>query len=306
MLNLRLVKNKLSTVLLLCLGAILPAIAQEPAETKSVSTPEMRRQFEGLYDAWREAMVKKDFVAWQKTTGSSRQMETRNRIVSQMMRYPDVLFSGPVAAPDIGKLLHSDVLVRGDTATSIYFGKADFGVSDPSQVADNFVVLSFVREYGVWKFDKLRVVKIADNSDILLQIRNRDHRFLEGPEFQPAKTPPVVPRPVNPPDFVAEVRIRAIGYRATVEINGQHRTTVANDDGRDLVNGGLKDGNNQIRIVTESVEVDAGTVKNLEIGVYAAAAPDKPARRVYHFRPQSPDQIPAEFSTKFAVQKGAN
>ena len=152
------------------MGAINLSSAQQlPVEETvppAVLAPEMRRQFDGLYEAWREAMLKKDFNGWQKITASSRQMETQNRIVSQMLRYPNVLFSAPLVAPDIGKLLHVAVLMRGDTASGVYFGKADFGVSDPSEVADNFVVLRFVKEYEIWKFDNLRVVKFGDDSDV--------------------------------------------------------------------------------------------------------------------------------------------
>jgi len=260
----------------------------------------MQRQFEGLYSGWRDSMEKQDFNAWQQVTAQSRQMRTRNEIVSQRLRYPDALFESPVRAPERRGLVCVDTLVRGDTASSVYFGKADFGLGDPSEVKDNFVVLRFIREFGVWKFDNLRVVKFGDDAELLAKVRNRDRTYLEAPEFQPAAAPPPVPGAVSAPDYIAELWVTAAGYETTITVNGQHHTAIANDSGRELILGGLVRGVNRIKVAVKPVEVESGVPRHLEIGIYGAAKPDEEAKRFFHFRATAESDA-AGFESTFTV-----
>ncbi|MCP5541091.1 MAG: hypothetical protein H7A52_13190 [Akkermansiaceae bacterium] len=287
------------------------AFAQEPRQTPPApgnspppapSTPEMQRPFEGLYTAWRDAMTNADLEAWKKVTATSRRIETRNRIVSQRLKYPESLFIGPVQAPPLTGLTHVGTLVRGDAGTSVYFGRADFGVSDPSEVTENFVVFRFLRDGGLWKFDNLRVVKFGDDPELLLKVRNGDLTFLEAPEFQPPAEIPPMPFEVSAPDYVAEVWITAVGYEATVKINNTHASTVANDSGPDLVVGGLKTNGNRIEISTKRIPVDAATPRHLEVGIYAAGSASGEAKRVYHYRSSAEAAPPEKMEAQFAVE----
>ncbi len=289
-------------IVVLILAAI--ATGSSPAgsaeEIPAVSTPGMKRQFEGLYSAWRSAMEKRDFAAWQQVTSQARQGEIRNQIVSQRLTYPEALFLTPMSAPKIEALIHVDTLVRGDTASSVYFGKADFGVSEASEVRDNFIVLRFVREFGIWKYDNLRIVKFGDDPEVLLKLRNRDHSFLEAPEFQPDAVPPVIPGPVSSPDYIAELWVTAVGYEARITVNAQHRSAIANDSGRELINGGLVKGSNRLSLEVKEIPVDAGTPRHLEIAIYGAAKPEDKAQRFYHFRSTDGTE-PKNLQTTFAV-----
>lgn len=298
---------------LLSLSALVePGFSQGPvadgppaataAISPAVSTPGMQRQFGGLYTAWRDAMDKKDFEAWKQVTAQSRQGEIRNRIVSQRLSYPQALFDSPISAPALEGLLHVGTLVRGDTASSVYFGKADFGISDPTAVRDNFIVLRFVREFDVWKYDNLRVVKFGDDAEVLLKIRNNDLSFLQSPEFLPDAEVPPIPGPVQAPEYLAEVWITAIGYEVTITVNARHTSVLANDQGRELIIGGLDKGSNRVAVEVKEIPFEGGTPRHLEIGIYGAKQAADKAERYYHFR-SSPESPPENYETTFPVPR---
>lgn len=289
---------------LLLIWIVLPwsggVTASGQGEAPAVSDPSLQRPFEGLYRAWREAMEKADFRSWEQVTARSRQMMVRNEIVSQRLSYPEALFQSPLRAPELRGLICVDTLVRGDTASSIYFGRADFGVGDPAEVRENFIVFKYIREFGVWKFDHLRVVKFGDDAETLAKVKNRDRSYLAAPEFQPDAAPPAVPGPVNVPDFIAELWVTAAGYEVQVTVNGQHRTAIANDSGRELVIGGVAKGANRIKVEVRPVAVDGGVPRHLEIAVYGSATAEGEAKRFYHFRATA-DQEVSSFESTFTV-----
>lgn len=260
----------------------------------------MQRTFEGLYSAWRDAMTRKDFAGWQQVTATSRQKRVRNEIISQRMRFPEALFASSVAAPELRGLICVDTLVRGETASVVYFGRADFGLGDPTAVRDNFVVLRFIKEFGIWKFDNLRVVKFGDDPEILAKVSNRDRSFLDAPEFQPAPVPPPVMGEVSLPELVGEIWVTASGYEVKITVNGQHQTAIANDSGRELILGGLSKAMNRIKVEVKPAEAEAGgPPRHLEIGIYGAARPDEAAQRFYHFRSAADGGPVAGFETTF-------
>ncbi len=278
--------------------AVTETLAKDPPP--GVSTPSLQRQMEGLYTSWREAMEKQDLSAWQQVTSQARQGEIRNQIVSQRLSFPQAMFATPMRAPSLDGLVHVDTLLRGETASSIYFGKADFGITEASQVRENFIVLRFVKEFGVWKYDNLRIVKFGDDPSILLKLRNGDHSFLEAPEFQPDPVPPRIPGPVKAPDYIAELWVTAVGYEAKISINAQHHAAIANDRGRELINGGLAKGINRISIEVKEIPVSADTPRHLEIAIYGAERAEDEAKRFYHYR-TSPGTEARNLQTTFPV-----
>lgn len=277
-------------------------MAQTPPPAPAVAAPEIRRSLEGTYLAWRDAMEKRDLAAWEKVTAQSRQVSVRNEIVSQRVPFPAALFEGGLRAPDLRALTFLDAFSRGETASAVYFGKADFGLGDPTEVRENFVVLRFVKEFGIWKFDNLRVVKFGEDSELLAKVSNNDRTFLAAPEFQPDPAPPAVAGTVRPPDYVSEIWITAAGYEAVITVNGQHRSSISNDSGRELVIGGLNKGVNRIKVEVKPAANagTAGTARHLEIGIYGASGPQAEAKRYYHFRSAAGAEI-AGFETAFNV-----
>lgn len=278
------------------------AFAVDSTEPAKQPSPELQPALEAAYYVWRNAMIQKDFQAWQGATASSRQMETRNRIVSQRLRYPAALFAIPVQAPELPQLVLLNIFANGDTANAIYFGKPDFGLGADETISDNFLVLKFIREAGQWKFDNLRIIKFGNDPDILLKIRNQDFSFLQNPTFQPTGVAPPVPKAVDPPAYLAELWIAANGFDVTVNINnGKHRSQIKNDDGRDLVIGGLVKGQNTISLLIKPVPTESALPKRLEVGVYATEGADQPAKRVFHYAPD-PAKVPPSYSVSITVR----
>lgn len=267
---------------------LLPRPAAAQSENLPAAQPDnsIRVSLESAYEAWRRAMDGGDLTLWEQTTAFSRQIETRNRIVSQKLVFPQALFDDPVSAPQLGGLIALGVLSTGDTATSTYFGKANFGGEPGTALSDNLLVLHFLREEGKWKFDNLRIVKIGNDGEILLQIRNSDFSFLRGEEFQPAPYLPPLPQPVETPAYVAEAWIDATGHEVKIHVNGHLTGTFKNVKASELVMGGVKRGSNQVRIETKLLPEGAREgAPRVEVAIYAAEDPAGQAQRVYHFKP---------------------
>lgn len=278
--------------------------AEAQTEKRAGAQPDnqIRVSLESAYEAWRRAMDTGDLASWEQTTAFSRQIEIRNRIISQKQSFPQALFDDPVAAPLLSGLIALGVLSTGDTATSTYFGKADFGDEPGMAVSDNLLVLHFLREEGKWKFDNLRIVKIGNDGEILLQIRNSDFSFLRGDEFQPAPFLPPVPQPVVSPAFVAEAWIDATGHEVKITVNDHLTGTFRNVKTSELVMGGAKLGGNQIRIETKVLDEtnSGGATPKVEVAIYAAADPTGEAQRVYHFKPGA--VVPPVVTESFVVK----
>ncbi|MEX2580311.1 MAG: hypothetical protein WD342_14730 [Verrucomicrobiales bacterium] len=256
--------------------------------------PSLRVTLERAYSAWRSSMSAGDLDLWEKATAFSRQIETRNRIVSQRLPFPQALFDDPVEAPSVARLTPMGVLSTGTTATSTYYGKANFGPGEGSGVTDNLLVLHFLREETHWKFDNLRIVKLGNDGDVLLQIRNGDFSFLQGEEFQPASQLPAIPQPVEPPEYIAEAWIDSTGCETTITVNGHLTGKFKNIKTTELVMGGLRRGENRISIETKRLEEGANTSPKVEVAIYATKDPSEGADRVYHYRPDSVGQSVSE------------
>jgi len=260
------------------------------AQNAPQQDPTLRPTLENAYNAWHSAMATGDIAKWEQVTAFSRQMEIRNIIVSQKLPFPQTFFADPLESPTLAGLIGLGVLSTGQTATSTYFGKANFDGAPDSGPIDNLIVLHFLKEDGTWKFDRLRVVKTGNDPELLLQIRNADFSFLQGEEFQPAPQLPPAPQPVNAPDFIAEAWVDATGYEVNVVVNGIETGNFSNVKTAELIMGGIRRGNNQITITTKPLaEGVAGGVPKVEVAIYAAKTPNEEAIRVFHYKPTTPD-----------------
>lgn len=259
----------------------LAAQSQTPAQP----APGLRVGLEAAYDAWRGAMSAGDLSRWEQVTAFSRQQEIRNRIVSQKLPFPAALFDDPAQAPTLGGMISLGVLSTGFSATSTYFGKPNFGNASGAAIADNLLVLHFLKEEGSWKFDNLRIVRIGNDGEILLQIRNTDFSFLKGNEFQPASALPPIPQPVNTPELIAEAWVDASGFEVKIYVNNHLTGTFANMKTTELVIGGLRKGTNTVRIESKRLNESPSGLFKVEVGLYAAKDAESPADRVFHYRP---------------------
>ncbi|MDF1657072.1 MAG: hypothetical protein P1U58_05635 [Verrucomicrobiales bacterium] len=273
-------------------------------ESKAQSTaqpdPALRPTLESVFNSWSLAIMSDNLEQWEASTAYSRQIEIRNRIVSQRLPFPQALFEDPIGSPRLEGLIGLGVISTGVTATSTYFGKANFGTANGVAVTDNLLVLHFLKEEGSWKFDNLRIVKIGNDAELLLQIRNGDFSFLNGIEFQPSPKLPPVPQPVSTPEYIAEVWVDATGYEVTVEVNGHPSGSFSNLKTTELVMGGVRPGRNTIRLTTKLLDNPAGATPKVEIAIYAARDPAVQANRVFHYRPGA--EVQPELLQEFNVQ----
>lgn len=261
-------------------------LALTPVQAQTAQpAPRLRVTLENAYENWKTAMVTGDIKKWEATTAFSRQREIQNRIVSQRRPFPNTLFEDPMSSPQLAGLVSLGVLSNGFAATSTYFGRANFGNATGTEIPDNLLVLHFLREDGVWKFDNLRLVRIGNDGEILLQIRNSDFSFLQGAEFQPAEQLPPIQQPVSMPDMIAEVWVDATGYEVKIYVNTRLTGTFSNLKITELVNGGVNKGQNMIRIETKPLAEANSAPPKVEVAVYAAPDAESKANRVFHYRP---------------------
>ncbi|MDF1755552.1 MAG: hypothetical protein P1U89_22375 [Verrucomicrobiales bacterium] len=269
---------------------------QEDTLPPARSEPAMRAELETVYQNWRNAMLRQDLKAWENVTAMYRRLETRNRIISERHPFPEALFDSVLEPPPLNNLVSLNVFTRRDTASAIYFGKADFGVSDPSQVTNTFLVLRFLKEEGKWAFDNSRIVRIGQDTGILHQIAQQDFSFLSGEEFQPLGFIPQIPQPVSTPELMAEAWVTSIGFDTEIWINGHRLGKIQNNMGRELVMGGIRKQTNQITLRTK--KIPSGKVPpRFEIAIYAAKDSGVEATRVFHYGPK--DTMPGELQVGF-------
>ena len=143
---------------------------------------------------------------------------------------------------------------------------------------------------------------VASTAEVLLKIRNNDLSFLEAPEFQPDEAVRPAPGPVQPPEYLAEIWITAIGYEAKIIVNARHTSILANDQGRELIIGGLDKGSNRVSVEVKEIPYEGGNPRHLEIGIYGAKGATDKAERFYHYR-SSPQSPPQNYQTTFPVPR---
>jgi hypothetical protein len=228
--------------------------------------PELRRQLERSYAAWKQALIAGDLTGWQQSTAAHRQMTTRNLIVSQKQPFPHALFAIPMKPPEIATLRFLGATVKGNTANAAYFGKVDLGLLDQSEIPESLFILKFVRESTGWKFDTTRLVNLASVPDIHAALKNGGRaNFLEDPAFAPTGEVPPVAKACPAPDRIGVLQIASFGYATRTSVNGFDVATVQDNAEEHLVIGGLRNGDNPLTVEAKQVPVPEGEERSLEI-----------------------------------------
>ena len=226
----------------------------------------LKTDLESAYREWRDAVVRKDISAWQRSTAPHRRMEVRNRIVSEKRSFPSAVFDLPAPPPAIDNLRFLESRQNGPTAKASYFGKIDFGVG--GKPTDNLLVLSFVRGGSGWLYDRADYVSLAGLPDVRKDLAAGDLKYLrETPEAQPNGIVP--PTPVEAPaaKTIAKVYVFCPGREVRVQVNkiSQHR--FANAQESEVVIGGAVDGANEVQYTVRRLDGSTGK-EALAIRVY--------------------------------------
>lgn len=197
------------------------------------------------YQSWRQAMISSDARQWQALTARHRQMEVRNRILSEKRPFPASVFQVPAPPPSLKGLRTIHVSQRGATAKAAFYGKVDFGIGgDPT---DNIMLVSFINEGGRWKYDRSEFVNLSALPDVRKELAAGDLTYVrETPEFQATGVVPPTPIAINPAKYIAKVYVYCPDREVEVQVNQVSRHTFINTKEAEIIAGGAKDGLNDV------------------------------------------------------------
>lgn len=218
----------------------------------------LRVPLEATYNRWQDAIVRRDVATWQNVTLRARQLEIRNRLVSEKKPYPAAVFDLPAPPPKLTGLKFLQARQKGPTAKASYFGKIDFGL-DGGAPTDNLLVLSFVQEGGVWKYDRADFINLTVLPAVRKELSEGDLTYLEEtPDSQPSGIVPPTPLTVPAASTIAKVYVFCPGREVQVQVNKISRHQFENAKEAEIVLGGVVDGVNEVQFTTKSLEGGTG------------------------------------------------
>lgn len=252
------------------------------------TNPGDKREMEQAYSRWREAMVTRSLPAWQQATATSRQITTRNLIVSQKQPFPTALFDIPMRPPETATLRFLKAEVNGPTGQLMYFGKVDVGLLEAKEIPENILILKFIREASGWKFDTTRLVNLSSAPEVRATLKNGgSSAFLNEPEFSPTGIVPPTPKPCPMPDRIGVLQIASFGYETHAVVNTFDVATVSNNAEEHLVIGGLRDGENPLELKVKPLPVEEGQERILEVhALVLTGSETRPTIRVFTWKPE--------------------
>jgi hypothetical protein len=269
----------------------------------------LRTELERVYNDWRAALLAKSVEAWTRSTATYRQVYTRNTIISQGRAYPDALFDLPLQPPSVLDLKLIEVEAVGDTAHLLYFGRVDLGI-EATDIPENLMMLKFYREPSGWKFDTTKYINLIHNPEMRDALKAGNNDFAKHPPFNPPGVAPAVPKLCAKPEYIGALRIHAIGYEVTANLNGFDYTPVANDAEQQLAIGGYARGPNKLMLQIKPLPMpaDATSGRHLEVqAVLATDNPEQPTKRVFRWMPQQhpqPERVQLNIVLDNATLKG--
>lgn len=234
--------------------------------TLATGQEDLRKPLDSAYAAWRDAIVRRDASAWQRTTAEHRRVEVRNRIVSEKLPFPGALFDLPAPPPALQGLTFLEAKQNGATAKSAYFGKIDFGIGGTP--SENLLVLSFIRGSGGWLYDRADFVNLAALPAVRNELAAGNLSYLkETSEAQPSGIVPPTPIAARSAKYIAKVYVFCPGREVQVQVNKISRHRFANAKEAEVVIGGAVDGPNEVQFSVKPL--DGGTGKEvMTIRVY--------------------------------------
>ncbi len=263
--------------------------------------PVLQGNLERVYLDWRGAIIAKSIDTWTRSTALYRQMTARNLIISQKLRYPDALFDMPMQPPDIVPLKLIEVEAVGPTAHLVYHGRVDIGLGIESKdLPEALLILKFYQEKTGWKFDTSRMIRLEDAPELKKQLQSGQLEFLKGLAFTPSGIVPATPAACRMPDYVAALRIEAMGYEVTATLNAVTYPTVADDAVQQLIIGGLVRGENPLKLHLKPLPIPEGEQRVLEVQTIIINGQEKkPTTRVFLW---NPGDIPPPENVELKVQ----
>jgi len=282
--------------------AFLPVVAvcmisALPAQDASA---ELGRTLGTTYTAWQGAIARKDYATWQAITAPSRQMEVRNRLVSEKRSFPAAVFDLPAPPPPLTGLKMISVSEKGATAKAAWFGKINFGVGGTP--TDNIMVVSFVNSGGAWKYDKADYVNLAALPDVRKELAAGNLSYVDQtPDFKATGVIPPVPPQAGMSKYIAKVYVFCPGREVQVQVNQISRHHFINAQEAETVIGGVSDGPNSITFTSKQIE--GGTGKEaFTVRVYLMSESEgAKTQKVYEYRADEGGAVKALNTANFTV-----
>jgi hypothetical protein len=240
---------------LLSMGSLTAQKVDEP----------LRKTLEPIYEAWRTAMVQKNHPGWRQLTAKHRQITIYNRILSSRLPYPGAVFNLPFAPPPLAGLRPLNVNMEKNTAIATYFGKVDFGIE--GKPTENLMVLYFVGEEGLWKYDTADFINLSALPEIRDQIKRGDLSYVAQKDFKASGVSPEMPKLLNKFGYIAKAYVFCPGREVKLNINDISKHRFQNDKSAEIVIGGAFDGNNTISF-TSKVLPDASGKDPIDIRIF--------------------------------------
>jgi len=235
------------------------------ANAQTMVDEQLKPQLERSYLQWRAAMMKKNYNVWAQYTASHRQQHVKNRVLSERRPFPAWIFQVPASPPSLTGLKALSVAAKGATATAVYFGKVDFGVG--GSPTHNLLLLYFVNEGGLWKYDKAEFIRLNELKGVRQKIKAGDLSYIKQKDFQPSGVAPVQPIPVGQAKYIAKVYAFCPGREVRMKVNKISNHRFQNTKASEVVVGGGLDGLNEVQFATKSLEGSTG-LEALCIRVY--------------------------------------
>ena len=210
-------------------------------------------------------MLKKNYNQWAQFTAAHRQQHIKNRIVSEQKAFPAWVFQVPVAPPSLAGLKPISIASKGGTATAVYFGKVDFGVG--GNPPENILLLSFVNERGIWKYDNADFIRLNDLPDVRKQMKAGNYKYAHNPDFQPNGVTPRPPVAVKGAQYIAKVYVFCPGREVKMRVNKVSNHRFQNTESSEVVIGGGRAGLNEVQFSTKALEGSTGK-ERLRISVF--------------------------------------
>ena len=223
----------------------------------SAAEDNLRPALESTYKIWRNAIIKRDATTWKRVTAAHRQVEVKNRIISEKRVFPAGVFELPAPPPSIEGLKFLQAKQNGATAKASYFGKINFGVG--GNPADNLIVLSFIRGGTSWLYDRADFINLAALPDVRSELAAGNVKYLnETPEAQPSGVIPPTPIAARSAKYIAKVYVFCPGREVQMHVNKISRHRFANAKESEVVIGGAKDGSNEVQYAIKKLEGSTG------------------------------------------------
>jgi len=209
-----------------------------------LSAQGLRSQLEASYLAYTDAVKTKDINKLKSSMSSASYVAIKNELLSAQAK-PDVYFAtAPRNVFDLTKQLFLKASEKGNTATSVYYGKDAFKT-------ESVLLIHFIKENGAWKYHSLQNKMTVEQ---LAKLRTTmDTTFLSTKEYLPDGIVPPTPVEIGSVEVKGMIDILAKGYSVKIKINGIEQADLNKNTNDVIVIGGLKTGVNTIEIETTPV-----------------------------------------------------